>query len=134
MVRKNDASGAPLEEKMGYSRMVRLGDRICIGGTTAVQPDGTVYGEGDAYAQAGFIFDRFLALLAQAGATAMDVYKIKGYCVDMAKNGADVARAFSERFYDAKPLFTVVGISALNRPTQLVEIEPEAAVGTTREA
>lgn len=134
MVRKNYSSGAPLEEKMGYSRMVRLGNQIHIGGTTAVQPDGSVFGENDAYAQAGFIFDKFMRLLIQAGAGTKDVYKIKGYCVDMAKNGADVARAFSERFHDVKPLFTVVGIAGLNRPTQLVEIELEAAAGTQVEA
>ena len=75
-----------------------------------------------------------MRLLIQAGAGTKDVYKIKGYCVDMAKNGADVARAFSERFHDVKPLFTVVGIAGLNRPTQLVEIELEAAAGTQVEA
>ena len=133
MKRQNYASGAPLEEKMGYSRMVRLGGYIAIGGTTAVQPDGSVYGEGDAYAQAGFVFDKFLKLLAQAGAQPADVYRIKGYCVDMAKNGSGVAKAFSERFHDATPLFTVVGIAGLNRPSQLVEIELEAMLGAAVE-
>ena len=42
--RVNYSSGAPLEEKVGYSRMVKVGDHIYVGGTTSVQPDGTVYG------------------------------------------------------------------------------------------
>ena len=45
MERTNYSSGAPLEEKVGYSRMVKIGPYIKIGGTTSVQPDGTVYGE-----------------------------------------------------------------------------------------
>ena len=48
--RVNYSSGAPLEEKVGYSRMVKVGDHIYVGGTTSVQPDGTVYGE-NAYEQ-----------------------------------------------------------------------------------
>ena len=40
--RVNYSSGAPLEEKVGYSRMVKVGDHIYVGGTTSVQPDGTV--------------------------------------------------------------------------------------------
>ena len=46
--RKNYSSGAPLEEKAGYSRIVVVGPFIFVGGTTSVQPDGTVYGENDA--------------------------------------------------------------------------------------
>ena len=37
--RVNYSSGAPLEEKVGYSRMVKVGDHIYVGGTTSVQPD-----------------------------------------------------------------------------------------------
>ena len=48
LIRTNYSSGAPLEEKTGYSRMVKVGPFIYIGGTTAVQPDGAVYGEKSA--------------------------------------------------------------------------------------
>ena len=39
MQRINYSSGAPLEDIAGYSRMVKVGDHIYIGGTTAVLPD-----------------------------------------------------------------------------------------------
>jgi enamine deaminase RidA (YjgF/YER057c/UK114 family) len=107
--------------------MVKVGPFIKIGGTTSVQPDGSVAGEGDAYAQTKFILEKFIGLLAQAGAGAKDVISIKAYTVDM-KLGGEIARAYSEFFKEIRPLFTMVGTTALNRPTQLVEIELEAVL------
>lgn len=34
--RVNYSSGAPLEEKVGYSRMIKIGDHIYVGGTPAL--------------------------------------------------------------------------------------------------
>ena len=59
------SSGAPLEEKVGYSRMIKTGNLVMIGGTTSVQPDGTVYGEGDPYQQGKYIFEKQVKLLKQ---------------------------------------------------------------------
>ncbi len=129
MERKNFASGAPLEEKVGYSRMVKLGDYVAIGGTTAVQPDGSVCGEYDAYAQTKYVLEKQVKLLEQAGAFAKDVFRVKVYATDM-KAGGEICRAYSEIFHDIKPLCTVVGTPALNRPTQIVEIEMEAMIGS----
>ncbi|MDR1821533.1 MAG: hypothetical protein LBQ91_03745 [Oscillospiraceae bacterium] len=125
--RKNYGSGAPLEDKAGYSRMVAVGPFVKIGGTTSVLPDGSVYGENDAYAQTKFVLEKFAGLLKQAGAGIKDVVSVKVYATDM-KHGAEIARAYSEMFFDVRPLFTVVGTTALNRPTQLVEIELEAII------
>lgn len=119
------SSGAPLEEKVGYSRMVKAGNLVMIGGTTSVQPDGTVYGEGNPYAQAKYIFEKQVKLLQKAGAEAKDVVKIMAYLTNM-KDCAEVSRAYSEIFHDVRPLFTAVGTSELNRPTQLCEIEMTA--------
>lgn len=127
MERQNYSSGAPLEELAGYSRMVRIGSHIYIGGTTSTTAEGTVIGK-DAYEQARYIFDRFLGLLDRTGASAGDVYKVKGYVLDMSM-AKDVARAYSESFRDARPLFTLVGTPMLNRPSQLVELELEAHLG-----
>lgn len=132
MKRKNYSSGAPLEEKLGYSRMVKVGPFVFIGGTTSVQSDGTVYGE-TAYDQAKYVFEKQVRLLEQAGASAADVIKVKAYATDM-KYGAEICKAYSEIFHDIKPLCTVVGTPALNRPTQFVEIELEAVIGSVLEA
>ncbi|MGE4548168.1 MAG: Rid family hydrolase [Intestinibacillus sp.] len=127
LTRTNYSSGAPLEEKVGYSRMVKVGPFVSVGGTTSVQPDGTVYGE-TAYEQTKYVLEKQVKLLEQAGASAADVIKVKVYATDM-KFGGEICSAYAEIFHDIRPLCTVVGTPALNRPTQFVEIEMEAVVG-----
>lgn len=119
------SSGAPLEAKMGYSRMIKAGNIIMIGGTTSVQPDGSVHGENDAYEQARYIFAKQVGLLSQAGASEKDVVSVDAFAVNIS-DGAAIGRAYAEFFHDVRPLFTVVGTTALNRPTQLVEIKMTA--------
>ena len=126
MERTNYASGSPLEEKIGYSRMVKVGPIVMVGGTTSVLPDGSVFGE-TAYDQAKFIFEKQVKLLEQAGASAKDVVKVNGFITDNAY-GMEVAKAFAEIFHDIRPLFTVVGTPALNRPTQFVELDLTAII------
>lgn len=129
MKRTNYSSGAPLENAVGYSRMVKVSDFVYIGGTTSVQPDGSVYGEGSAYEQTQYILQKQLKLLEQAGAVKEDVIKIKGYTTDM-NYGKEISRAYSEIYHDIRPLFTLVGTPMLNRPSQLIEIEMDAVIGT----
>jgi len=130
MKRTNYSSGAPLEDIAGYSRMVKIGNQVHIGGTTAVLPDGTISGV-TAYEQAQFIFSKFIDLLKEADAEAKDVYKVKAYITDMALSQG-VATAYSEFFREIRPLFTMVETPKLNRPRQLVEIELEAMIGCER--
>ena len=132
LTRTNYSSGAPLEEKTGYSRMVKVGPFVYIGGTTSVQPDGTVYGEGSAYEQTKYILEKLVKLLEKSGSKKEEVIRIKGYTTDM-KYGGEIARAYSEIFHDIRPLFTMVGTPMLNRPSQLVEIEMDAVIGTNEE-
>lgn len=125
--RTNYSSGAPLEEIAGYSRVVKVGPFIFVGGTTSVQPDGTVYGENDGYAQTKYILEKMLDCLAKAGGSPRDVVRVKAYATDMTR-APEYARAYSEFFREIKPLFTMVGIAALNRPSQLIEIELDAVL------
>ena len=123
--RTNYSSGAPLEDKAGYSRAVKVGPFIYVGGTTSVQPDGSVFGENDGYAQTKYILDKMLKFIEKAGGTKENVIRVKMYATDM-NRAKEYIQAYSEFFKEIRPLFTLVGISALNRPTQLVEIEIDA--------
>lgn len=128
--RTNYSSGAPLEEKAGYSRVVKAEPFVYVGGTTSVQPDGSVFGENDGYAQTKYILEKMIKCLEQAGSKKEEVVKVKMYATDMTR-AKEYIQAYSEFFKSIKPLCTVVGTSALNRPTQLIEIEIDAIIGST---
>lgn len=126
MKRINFSSGAPLEELVGYSRMIKIQEHIYIGGTTSVLPDGTVHGDTP-LEQADYIFRKLISLLKEADANASDVIKIKAYVTDISY-AKDVGEAYSRYFKEVRPLFTMVETPRLNRPSQMVEIELDAFI------
>lgn len=123
------SSGAPLEEKVGYSRVVKVGPFVYVGGTTSVQPDGTVFGEGDGYAQTKYILDKMITYLEKAGSKKEEIMRVKMYVTDMTRT-SEYLQAYAEILKEIKPLCTLVGIAALNRPSQLIEIEIDAIIGS----
>lgn len=129
LARTNYSSGAPLEEKAGYSRVVKAGPFVYVGGTTSVQPDGSVFGENDGYAQTKYILEKMVKCLDQAGSKSEEVIRVKMYATDMSRS-SEYIKAYSEIFKEIRPLCTLVGISALNRPSQLIEIEIDAIIGS----
>jgi enamine deaminase RidA (YjgF/YER057c/UK114 family) len=127
--RENISSGAPLEEKVGYSRAVKVGNFVFVGGTTSTNPDGIVEGEGDAYLQTKIILQKIEQALSKAGAKLSEVYRVRLYVTDI-KQAQETMRAYSEFFKEIKPVTILVEISALARPAHLVEIEAEAIMGS----
>ena len=125
--RSNYSSGAPLEEKYGYSRVVKVGPFIYVGGTTSVQPDGTVYGE-TSYEQMKYVLEKQVKLVEEAGGSVGDIISVKSY-VTLAYDAKEAGKAYSDIFKGTKPLNTMVTIESLNRPTQLCEVEMMAVVG-----
>ncbi len=128
--RESFSSGAPMEEKSGYSRVVKAGPFIYVGGTTSVQSDGTVYGEGSMYEQCKYIFAKMIKCLEDAGGKKEEVIRVKMYLTDMSV-AKEAVQAYSEFFKEVKPLCTAVGIDALFRPAQLAEIEIDAIQGAS---
>ena len=129
LTRENFSSGAPMEESAGYSRVVKVGPFIYVGGTTSVQSDGTVYGEGSMYEQCRYIFGKMIEYVEKAGGKKEEVFKVKMYLTDMSL-AKDAVKAYSEYFKEVKPLCIAVGTSSLFRPSQLAEIEMDAIIGS----
>jgi len=127
--RENFSSGAPLEDKIGYSRAVRIGNMVFVGGTTTTTPEGVVEAEGDAYLQTKIILQKIEQALIKAGAKLSQVYRVRIYVTDIARS-QEYMQAYAEFFKEIKPVTILAEVSALARPAHLVEIEAEAMIGS----
>jgi enamine deaminase RidA (YjgF/YER057c/UK114 family) len=126
--RKNISSGTIWEDKVGYSRAVRVGDLVFVAGTTASDEHGNVIGVGDPYAQTVYIFQKIERALIQAGATLKDVVRVRMFVTDISQ-WETFGRAHAEFFMPIRPVSTMVEIKALVNPAHLIEIEVDAVIG-----
>jgi enamine deaminase RidA (YjgF/YER057c/UK114 family) len=117
---------SPYEGQFGFSRVVKAGRLVLVGGTTAVNPDGAMIGETP-YEQAVEILRKLVHELGRAGAGVADVIQTRVYVTDISR-GAEVGRAHGEVFAAVAPLMTMVEVSGLIDPRMLVEIEAVAYV------
>jgi enamine deaminase RidA (YjgF/YER057c/UK114 family) len=120
------SSGTKWEEMAGYSRAVRIGDRILVSGTTATGPDGLV-GGNDPAAQARYALDKIENAIKQLGGRLEDVVRTRVFVRDIAHWEA-VARVHGERFGQIRPVNSLVE-ARLVGPEYLVDIEAEAVIG-----
>lgn len=125
MSRKNIHSGSPFEPMYGYCRAVAIGDRVIVGGTAPVWPNGEV--DPDPLVQVARCFEIILAALAEAGAGPSDVVQTRMYITDPAYADA-VGRAHAAIFADIRPVATMVVVAALIDERWKVEIEAEAVL------
>ena len=119
--RLNVASGRQLESLAHYSRALRVGDTVLQSGTTAIDRQGHVHGEGDVATQVEAIMKIAAWSMGKAGGRLDDVVRSRIYVTDIAVGDA-AARAIAHYFRDARPAATLVQVSGLARPQQLVEI------------
>jgi enamine deaminase RidA (YjgF/YER057c/UK114 family) len=126
--RVNVASGRQLESLAHYSRALRVGDTVLQSGTTAIDRQGNVRGEGDVARQVEAIMKIAEWSMGKAGGRLADVVRSRIYVTDVGV--ADAAgRALARYVRDARPASTLVQVNGLARPTQLVEIELDAVDG-----
>jgi enamine deaminase RidA (YjgF/YER057c/UK114 family) len=122
-------SGSPFESRIGFSRAIRVDDRVWVSGTGPVWPEGSC--PDDAGAQARRCFEIIRAALAEAGAAAEDVVRTRMFLTSVADAEA-VSAVHGELFGAVRPAATMVVIAGLLDPRWKVEIEAEALIRPRR--
>jgi enamine deaminase RidA (YjgF/YER057c/UK114 family) len=120
------SSGAAFEDRVGYSRAVRVGRSVWVSGTAPIMP-GDADPPDDAYEQARICLGIVGRALAEAGAGLDDVVRTRIFVTRSGDIDA-VGRAHREAFATARPATTGI-VAELLDPRWLVEIEAEAVVG-----
>lgn len=132
MARQNIVSGATWEAEVGYSRAVRIGRNVAVAGTTAPGPYARLGSAEEAYRQAKAALAVIERSLEQAGARLEDVIRTRMFVVRIDRDWRAVGRAHAEVFGEIRPAATMVEVSRLIDPKQLVEIEVDAVLGEDR--
>jgi enamine deaminase RidA (YjgF/YER057c/UK114 family) len=123
--RERVSSGSPWELVVGFSRAVRVGNRVLVAGTAPIWPDGQV--DPDPAAQTRRCLEIIGDALAGAGASFADVVRTRIFIVDVAHFDA-VASAHGDVFREIRPASTMVVVKGLLDAAWKVEIEAEAIV------
>ena len=123
--REKFASGAKWESIVGYSRAVRVGDRIYVTGTTATDENNNIVGTGDAYAQAVQCIKNIERALKHFNAGLENIVRTRMFVTDISR-WEEYGRAHGEYFRDIMPATTMVEVSRLIDPNMLIEIEADA--------
>lgn len=111
---------------VGFSRAVRVGDRVLVSGTAPVWPDGTC--DPDPEVQARRCLKIALTAMAELGAEAEDVVRTRMYLVHPGDAQA-VGRAHAAVFGEVRPASTMIVVAGLLDPRWRVEVEVEAETG-----
>jgi enamine deaminase RidA (YjgF/YER057c/UK114 family) len=120
------SSGSPFEATVGFSRAVRVGDRVLVSGTAPIWPDGSC--DTDPEKQAARCLEIIGEALHEAGAGFEDVVRTRMFITDVG-DSEPVGRAHSAVFSEIRPAAAMVVVAGLLDPRWKVEIEAEAVVG-----
>jgi enamine deaminase RidA (YjgF/YER057c/UK114 family) len=127
--RQRISSGSPWELVVGYSRAVRVDERVFVAGTAPQWPDGHV--DPDPGEQARRCFTIIGEALEQAGSCFADVVRTRVYLVSSA-DFEPIGSVHGEVFGDIRPANTTVVVASLLDPQWKVEIEVEAVISPDR--
>jgi enamine deaminase RidA (YjgF/YER057c/UK114 family) len=111
---------SPFADAVGYSRAVRDGRHIYVGGTAPVGLD-----SNDPYEQAKRCLTIIVDALRELGAEPEHVVRTRVYLVDP-EDWEAVGRAHAEAFGEFRPASAMLVISGTLNPAWRVEIEADA--------
>ncbi len=118
------SSGSIWEDICGFSRAVRIGDRILVSGSTATHGSDRGIAAGDVRGQTVFILDKISAAVQALGGQMEDVVRTRVYLKDAA-NWEAASRVHGRYFAGIDPANTLFEIGDLIGEYD-IEIEAEA--------
>ena len=127
MKRELVSSGSPYEDIVGFSRAVRVGPYITVGGTAPIDKEGNTVGIGNISLQTKQCFETIRTALEKAGSSLCDVVRTRMLLtnIDDWKGAAEVRASY---FKTIKPVDTIMQVSRFINPDWLIEIEVDAIV------
>ena len=129
MKRELISSGSPYEDIVGFSRAVRVGPYITIGGTAPMDTNGNTVGIGDISVQTKQCLETIKIALEKAGSSLDDVVRTRMLLINIEdwKAAAEVRASY---FKTIKPVDTIMQVSRFISPDWLIEIEVDAIVAS----
>lgn len=121
------ASNSPYAAKFGFSRAVRVGNFISVGGTAPIDGNGNTVGINDPAEQTRQCIKTIQIALEEAGASLDDVIRTRMLLTDISI-WQEVAEVRGEYFRESRPVDTVMQINSFINPEWLIEIEVDAIV------
>ena len=121
------ATGTTWPDRYTFSPALRAGNLLFISGTTATDDAGQLVAPGDIVGQTRYIYEKFAALLAAAGAGLEHIVETTEYITttENYRGTAEVRRAV---FRPPYPTATGVIVAGLLRPGALIEISAVAVL------
>jgi len=127
MARKLVLSTSPYAPVIGFSRAVRVGNHISVGGTAPIDANGRTVGVGDPAAQTRQCLETIKTALEQAGASLNDVVRTR-MLLTRIEDWQEIAKVRGEYFKDIRPVDTVMEVKGFINKDWLIEIEVDAVV------
>ena len=126
------SNGNPMEDIVGFSRAVRVGPYISVGGTAPVDVDGKTVGIGNPAIQARRCLEIIQDALERAGSGLGDVVRTR-VILTRIEDWKAAIEVRAEFFRDVKPVDTIMQVSRFVNPEWLVEFEADAIVADMQE-
>ena len=124
MIKKNLSTGSALEQTIGFSRAVRIGNHIVVSGTAPLNQDGTTACPGDLYGQAKMCFTIMKMAIETMGGTMDEVIRTRIYLKNI-KDWKKAAKAHGELFSEIQPACTFVEVNGFIDSEWLIETEAD---------
>lgn len=120
--------GVPWEDAFGVTQGHNVNGTIYISGQFSHDMEGNFIGEDDIEAQTRQAFKNLDSVLAGFGATRANLAEIEMFLTNPQEHFEKSVALYKEYVGDYKPAATLVGVSGLAFPHQLVEIRAVAHI------